>query len=311
VKLTELLDEEEDVRRKVLEARQNVSFYEIKPKSPKGGSEAVAVAVASDWHVEETVDPKTVNGLNRYNLEISKECGEHYFRTVCRLLDIFSRDIKIDTLVLALLGDLISNDIHEELLEINALKPMEACIYAQNLIGSGIQYLLKNTKVNLVLPCHSGNHARTTYRVRPATEKGHSLEYFMYHTLAHRFQGEKRVKFLISDGYNSYLDVFNYTVRFHHGHGVRYQGGVGGLYIPMNKAIAQWDKAHRADISVCGHWHTLKDGGNFIVNGSMIGYNAYALSVVKADFEQPRQAFFLIDRDRGKTVVAPICFPER
>lgn len=39
----------------------------------------------------------------------------------------------------------------------------------------------------------------------------------------------------------------------------------------------------------------------------MIGYNVYALTI-KASFERPKQALFLIDRDRGKTAVWPILF---
>jgi hypothetical protein len=41
------------------------------------------------------------------------------------------------------------------------------------------------------------------------------------------------------------------------------------------------------------------------VNGSLIGYNAYALAI-KASPEPPVQAFFLIDSRFGKTVVCPV-----
>jgi len=53
------------------------------------------------------------------------------------------------------------------------------------------------------------------------------------------------------------------------------------------------------------HFHQLKDGGNWTCNGSLVGYNDFAL-FIKADFEQPRQTFFLIDRDVGKTAVIPV-----
>jgi hypothetical protein len=55
------------------------------------------------------------------------------------------------------------------------------------------------------------------------------------------------------------------------------------------------------------HFHQLRDGGNFVSNGSLIGWSSYAVSI-KAEFEKPKQAFFLIDRKRGKTVSAPILF---
>ena len=84
-----------------------------------------------------------------------------------------------------------------------------------------------------------------------------------------------------------------------------YQGGVGGIYIPVNKSIAQWSKAKHADLDIFGHFHQLRDGGNFLCNGSMIGYNAFALSI-KADFEEPKQILTLIDKRRGRTCTWPI-----
>ena len=84
---------------------------------------------------------------------------------------------------------------------------------------------------------------------------------------------------------------------------------MGGIFIPANKAIAQWNKVQWADLDVFGHFHQMKDGGNFVSNGSLIGFNAYALSI-KADYEHPKQAFFLIDRKRGRTITAPIVFDD-
>jgi hypothetical protein len=39
----------------------------------------------------------------------------------------------------------------------------------------------------------------------------------------------------------------------------------------------------------------------------MIGYNSFALSI-KADYEKPRQALFLMDKKRGRTCLWPIVF---
>jgi len=146
-----------------------------------------------------------------------------------------------------------------------------------------------------------------TQQQRIATEEGNSLERVMYHHLAVLFRNEPRLKWVISQGYHSYVTVLNTVIRFHHGHAIRYGGGVGGITIPVNKAIAQWNKSKVAGLDVFGHYHQFFDGGNFITNGSLIGYNTYALSI-KASFEKPKQALLLIDRDRGKTCVWPILF---
>ena len=41
------------------------------------------------------------------------------------------------------------------------------------------------------------------------------------------------------------------------------------------------------------------------MNGSLVGYNAYALSI-KASYEDPKQALFLINKKYGKTGVFPV-----
>lgn len=282
-----------------------VEPFAIEPREGSGTSEGTVVLVASDWHVEERVDPAKVSYLNEFNTDIAKQRAERFFRAGLRLTNLLAQDIKISTVVLALLGDFISNDIHDEFPEINALPPMHAIVFAQNLLISGIEYILANSPYDLVIPCHSGNHARTTKTTRFSTENGHSLEYLMYLHIATYFKDNPRVQFRIADGYHSYLNIYGKTLRFHHGHSVKYQGGIGGLFIPAFKAIAQWDKARKADLDIFGHFHQMKDGGNFVSNGSLIGYNAFALSI-KADYEPPKQTLLLLDKKRGRTCTWPI-----
>lgn len=283
---------------------QNTETFQILPKKGQRTSEGTVVMVASDWHVEENVGAE-VGGLNTYNIDIAKQRTEKFFQSGQRLIALLQQDITISTIVLALLGDFISNDIHEEFTDTNELLPTNALIFAQNQIISGIEFLLEHTTAQLVVPCHSGNHARTTKTTRFSAENGHSLEYLMYLHLATYFRTESRVQFIIPEGMHSYLNVYDTTIRFQHGHAIKYGGGVGGIYIPTLKAVAQWNKGRHADLDVFGHFHQLRDGGNFISNGSLIGYNAFALSI-KADFEEPKQALFLVDKKRGRTCSWPI-----
>ncbi len=286
------------------ELEQAPATFAIEPQKSSHTSEATAVILASDWHVEERVGEE-VGDLNRYNLDIAKKRATRFFQSSLRLLKLLQQDVTISTVVLALLGDFISNDIHDEFPEVNAVTPTHALATAQSFLISGIEFLLANSSVNLVIPCHSGNHARTTKTTRFTTENGHSLEYLMYLHLAAYFRDNPRVTFLIAQGMHSYVDVYNQTIRFHHGHAIKYGGGVGGIYIPVNKAIAQWNKARHADLDCFGHFHQSKDGGNFVCNGSLIGYNAFALAI-KADYEKPKQTLFLLDKKRGRTCHWPI-----
>lgn len=301
------LEERIEAATLVMEYRDS---YTIPHAEVRSSSAAVAVAVASDWHIEEEVHSWQTNGTNKFNEEICHARVRRFFQHTANLVKLHQQHTQIQTLILALLGDFITNDLHEENAETARLLPMEAMIECKAHLSSGIRFLLKHTDVNLIIPTASGNHGRTTRRVHMSTEHGHSLEYFMYCSLADEFKEEPRVTFMLNKGYHTYVQVWpTFVIRFHHGHSIRYYGGVGGLSIPMNKAVAQWDKHKRADLDVIGHFHQFLDGGNWMVNGSLIGFNAFALRI-KASPEPPTQAFFLIDRSVGKTVVCPIILTE-
>ncbi|MBT6691357.1 hypothetical protein HOB10_03430 [Candidatus Parcubacteria bacterium] len=288
----------------VVQLRQTPQTMTIRP-SKAGTTEATAVISASDWHVDETVNPATVSGLNEFDPDIAIARGKKFFSNSTKLVRNAQRDARIKTIVMALLGDFISNTIHEELQENNSMLPAEAIWFVQNMLISGINFLLNHSKCDLVIVCNVGNHSRMTKRVHYSTEQGNSLERYMYYNLALHFRGEKRVEFIIADGYHTYMDVYGYMLRFHHGHAIRYGGGVGGITIPVNKAIAQWNKARRADVDVFAHFHQYHNMANFVCNGSLIGFNAYALNI-KASYEPPQQNFFLVHRGKGKGLSAPI-----
>jgi hypothetical protein len=286
---------------------KGIDTFEITPKQPTGTSESTVVLVASDWHMEEIVNKAMVSGLNEHSVDIASARATKFFRTGLRLTQLLQKDTRIDNMILPLLGDFISNDIHEEFPETNELLPMQAIELAETTIASGIEFLLANSDLNLTIPCHSGNHARTTRTTRFGAENGHSLEYIMYRHLARYFalKAPERVTFIIPEGPHSYLKIYDQTLRFHHGHMIKYQGGIGGIFIPAYKAIAQWNKARHADLDVFGHFHQRKDGGNFVSNGSNIGYNPFALSI-KADFEPPSQQLFMINKRYGRTCTWPV-----
>ena len=68
----------------------------ITPHRKGGIGDAIAWAIASDWHVEEVVDPDTVSGLNEHNLEISDKKIERFYQHVLQLVELNrnSREIR-------------------------------------------------------------------------------------------------------------------------------------------------------------------------------------------------------------------------
>lgn len=303
----------EQLRRELRAAEQRfevaLALRDASPKcppivaAPGRASESVACVVLSDWHAEETVDARTVNGLNRYNLRIAEKRISAVFANALKLIRHARTATKIDTLVVALLGDFLTGYIHEELVEGNGLSPVETVLWLKPRIAAGLKYLRDQSGCKrIVIPCCVGNHGRTTKLPRVATATKNSYEWLLYKILADEMPG---FEWHVADGQLVFLDVLGARWRLQHGDAIKYAGGVGGITIPVNKAIAQWDKNESADFDIFGHWHQFIAQRKFLCNSSLIGFNAWSL-FIKAECEPPAQSFFLWHRDQGRTLTCPI-----
>ena len=273
-----------------------------------GIRELAAVVIASDWHVEEPVDPESVAYRNEYNLKIADERVRRFFQAIIWNIEHHraSGKIVIRDLILGLLGDFITGYIHPELVEINQLSPTDALRWILPRLRDGIWTLLNVLQLeHIELPCSHGNHGRTTDKTRIATGAQNSFEHLMYHTLAEEFRKEKRVHFEITASAHQYVDAYGHIIHCTHGDEVKYQGGIGGLGIPLLKAVPMWDRVKEAHVHCLGHHHQFRDYGRAIVNGSLIGFSPYSQSI-RAEFEVPQQAMFYIDKVHGKAMVTAL-----
>lgn len=262
----------------------------------KGRSRATAIVLASDWHVGETVRPETVNGLNSFDMNEAEKRIKRFFRKIPEYVERYVPMAK--DLVLWAGGDFITGYIHEELQESNSCSPAEECLFFRDQWNAGVAFLQRECKQRILIPTSFGNHGRTTQKIRVSTGAINSYEWLMYNVLERDVRGNPRVKYKVGQGYHSYIELHNKPVCFHHGDAVKYGGGIGGVHIPLRKAIGQWNKIQPADLYCSGHYHYLLDGGHYVQNGSLIGYGAYSLRI-KADFQPPMQTFIVFDKKFG------------
>lgn len=273
----------------------------------KKHKEATAVLVASDWHCEEEVRSEQVNGLNAYSLDIFDQRARWFFKNAISLVDKEAKAVPIHNMIFAILGDMISGNIHGDIEASVALGPMDAISLVMDTLASGIRQMLKETpkEFTFTIPVVPGNHSRITKEQRWQSEHENALEWLMGLSLAREFKNEPRVAFVCQRSQLVYVNVAGMDLRFLHGHTIRYGGGVGGITIPAAKKINEWDKGRMAYRTFFGHHHTYFDGPNFSSNGSMIGTTAYSVSQ-GFHIEPPRQAFCLIDHRHGLTARLPV-----
>lgn len=268
----------------------------VKPKSRKR-DEAAVVILASDWHYGEVVEADTVAGLNSFDLkEAERRVGLFWSRIPARIDAIRKDGAEVTTLVLWMGGDLMTGRLHEYK---TSMPPTSEARALRSIFRGGIQHLLEATGIQqLVVPCNYGNHGRTTDRKKISTGAENSFEWMIYKDLEDEFAGEKRVRFEVADGDLLYLQVFDRTIRFHHGDAIRGGNGIGGLAPPMMRAHARWNASKSADLTCVGHFHQLCDFGAVMVNGSIKGYDAFSQHMGFSS-EPPQQWLFTVMKDRN------------
>jgi len=276
----------------------------IEPRESTHTSEAVAVAVATDWHVGSVVKPEQVNGLNKFDVSIAKKRIKMFFERVVRMTFKERQDIRIKDLVLFLGGDLIDGALHLDTIMSNEIaEPIAQAVVCQQQIEAGLNFLLEYGKFKkITVVCADGNHGRVTAKQHFNSRQGNAVAYFMYYTLAKRFP---QINWVIAEGLHTYVKVYDHVIRFHHGDTIAF-GGVNGPYTYLNRRIYQWDQAHRATYSVQGHLHMYTIGTRrWLINGSLIGYSPYAIGL-GGEYQPPIQSFLLMDKKRGPTVQIPL-----
>ncbi len=258
---------------------------------------ATAVFLLSDHHIEEAVDPRVVGGLNAYNIDIAWGRQRQLARSIVWLMKAKRHEARIDNIVIALLGDFITGLVPTgDASILREVGPAKAAAIVQEMLAETLRYVRDHAGAErIVVPCIAGNHGRLTPKPSHSRSADWNIETYMLGQLAHGFDSDKDFEFIGTDDYCILQDIEGLRVRFQHGDGIRYGGGVGGIAIPINKARKNMNETpgQYADLDCMGHFHQSYDGGGFVVNGSLIGMTGYSRKG-RFLYQPPEQIGFLV-----------------
>ena len=293
---------------KLSEQTPRVPTWLLGNKAPKSAP-GVPTLFASDWHWGEVVDPQQIGGVNSYDLKTAHERARRMIQNTVDLLNNHMVNPQYPGIVFALGGDMITGDIHEELMATNEREVMPVLVDLWGVLTWCITALADKFG-RVFVPCVGGNHGRNTKKMRAKGRNFTSFDWLLYQFLAKRFEGDARVTFYIPDGPDALYSVYGH--RYLLTHGDQFRGG-DALIGPLGP-IVRGDHRKRArnmqinadyDTIVMGHWHQLMQTQKFIVNGSLIGYNEYAYNN-NFGYEPPRQALWITHPERGITFHMPV-----
>lgn len=274
-------------------------------KTPKvSHASSIPSVLWSDWHWGEVVLSGQIHHKNEFNVAVAKRRLQ---RLVERTLSIcFDHMVnpKYPGIVINLGGDLVSGDIHEELVETNELTSAETLIDIVGSLAWALKMMVSRFGQVWVISV-AGNHGRMTKKPRMKNRAATNFDWIIAQLLRRQFADDKRFSWMIPDGPDALYSVYGHRYLLTHGDQFRGGDGIIGALGPILRGDTK-KRARNANIGLAydtmlmGHWHQYLPLPRVIVNGSLKGYDEYAMMSNFA-FEQPRQALWFTHPKNGIT----------
>ena len=285
----------------------------LRKNSPAHGAPGVPTLFLSDLHWGEVVNPDEVSGLNKYDRSIAKARLKSTIESTIDLCTNHMVNPKYPGIVLCLGGDMISGHIHEELTETNDGTNIEHVLELFDHLTWAIDSLA-DVFGKVFVPCAFGNHGRMFRQYRHKQAAATSFDWMLYTMLEKHYTNakDKRVQFQINYGFDSYYKIYDVNYLLTHGDrlGVKGGSGVVGMLGPISRGVAKVKAEYAThkkpiDYVIMGHWHQYLSLKGIIVNGSLKGYDEYAMSN-RFSYEEPRQALWFTHPKYGITFQLPV-----
>lgn len=288
------------------------------PENVTPNSPGIPVLFLSDIHAGEVVNQIELSGYNAYNWDLMQRRLDTVFSTSVALLKRHLAYPEYNGIHVVLGGDMLSGEIHEELIKTNEKCNAEVVTeFPPILIGHLRKLADEFGKVHIVGV--AGNHGRNSKKPEAKMYTATNWDHAIYRTMQHMIEisGDDRFTFNIPLSRDCRFDVAGR--RFLLTHGDQFRGGDGiigalgpimrGSYKKLTKATMQPDRPDgldsEFDTMMLGHWHQTIMLPSLIVNGSLKGYDEYAES---GNFrpERPSQTLFTVHPKHGITWYMPV-----
>jgi len=184
-------------------------------KRSKGTTPQVVVAPLSDLHIGDNVSLEQMAGLNQYDIDIFNRRLYGWATQLLNLVELRRNVAPIDELIIPMLGDMVSGDIHEELARTNIDNCMGQMIRGANLISQALMLLAPHFK-KITIPCVVGNHGRMT-RKPPMKDKYMDWDYMLYQWVAAYLRNQKHITFSIPKTFLNSFEVCKRKILIMHG----------------------------------------------------------------------------------------------
>ncbi len=260
------------------------------------------VLMLSDLHLDELVDLEEMSGLNAYDDVIAERRLGNVVDGFVELTKDYTAGVHHDGVVCTLLGDNITGEIHDELARTNVRPPAASLVWWAPKVAAALLHLADEFG-HVFVPVCDGNHDRFYVKTPHKQRAESSLAWVFYHQVQALCAHDDRITFSITKSPEQRFDLYGTKFLITHGDDFQSAGGVGGIYPSLLKWVLRAHdlySTHSDDFHyvLMGHWHQAKFGEDFIINGSLKGYDEYARRH-KFKFQEPGQVLFTVTPEHG------------
>lgn len=284
------------------------AVWTSEPQSGPRASAGIPTLLLSDLHWGEVVRAAEVDGINEYSTEIARRRLQRVIEKTC---DLLRHHVVGDYpgIVLCLGGDLISGAIHDELEQTNDGTVMQQALDLFEHMQAAIMRLADEFG-HVHVPAVTGNHGRSNRKWQAKRRATLSYEWLVYQFLQRAFADDERITWNIPDGPDADFDLLGTGYRLTHGDSFKSGDSMIGPLGPITRGTLKRSRMAAAmnkpfQHLLLGHWHTLLWGANQITNGSLKGFDEFAMSLSITP-EAPAQALWLTNERYGRTIQMPV-----
>lgn len=250
----------------------------------KKKSHATLVSLLSDFHIG---SEEYIPGFNKFNFEIATRRVDLFLNKVLDWCELHRNSYIVDEICLVCLGDLISGDIHDELIRTNEFSSPEQVKRASELLShiiSSVAPHFKKVRVEFVVP---DNHSRVTTKMQFA-DGTNSYNYLVGHLSKALVKTVPNVEFNIYPEIQQIIQIQERRYLIMHGNCVR--GGSGGLFPMTGISRKLWRESHlrmnmpdnmHFDKILMGHYHSPVDTPDVSVAGCLVSSTGFDASAAR------------------------------
>lgn len=272
-----LLERIDESIRKVVPELKYTNEVWAGDKTFKKNESGTAVLHISDWHIG---SKENVAGFNVFNYDVACQRVKMLTNKYISWTKMHRAMYSIDELVIIATGDMISGDIHEELLRTNEFSVPEQCVKAAALIAklaNSLSPFFKKVRVEYIV---ADNHSRTTKKIQFGDGKN-SYNYIVGYMTQLLLKDISNIEFNLYPEIQKVIKVEKLRYLITHGNCVR--GGFAGIpfYSMQRKVGAEasvrmnMEESYHFDKIVMGHYHVPLRSTQYEMTGCLSSTTAF------------------------------------